>query len=194
MLDVLAIRQTSFIDHCERPKGVEWRCLLWGHLRIRLVGYDNNNQPEFVVLGTASGIKAQASAGDKFLADITILSRKPDDKVSSVRDLALGIVLLAVVQGAMGTLLYDVIKCRSICNSLLSSFHDGYYEFASRAAYQNSPMFITKASPTDGGLKHPLDVTPVGFSYRPLSTNTLRRLLSNLGNTVGFEKILNYSL
>jgi hypothetical protein len=83
LLDVLATRQTSFIDHSKRPKGVEGRRYLrWAHLSIRLVGYDND-QPVFVIVGAASGTKFQASAGDKFFTDFTISSRKPYDNVSS---------------------------------------------------------------------------------------------------------------
>lgn len=100
-LDMTETRSLSLLDDFARPKGELGRYLRWHMLKVRLVGYDHHQEPQFVVSAGASDSKFARRDGDKLSVDFSVGSLGYDTKASQ-RDLALGLVTLAAFTNAMG--------------------------------------------------------------------------------------------
>lgn len=100
-LDMTETRSLSLLDDFARPKGEVRRYLRWHMLKVRLVGYDHHQEPQFVVSAGASDSKFARRDGDKLSVDFSVGSLGYDTKASQ-RDLALGLVTLAAFTNAMG--------------------------------------------------------------------------------------------
>jgi hypothetical protein len=69
-LDLTVSRSLSLLDDFARPKGDVGRYLRWHMLKVRLVGYDHHQEPQFVVSASASGSKFARRDGDKLSVEI----------------------------------------------------------------------------------------------------------------------------
>ncbi|GAB5588187.1 hypothetical protein Unana1_03087 [Umbelopsis nana] len=183
--------KTSLLDLENRPREEAGRYLRWGHITIRFLGYTEEEAPEFLVLGVASATKYGRRAGNALFQDVVIGTRRPNANRSVARDLDGGIIALAILQGAMHGDLLRVIKEQSFGEQLLRSVSNPdvpEYDFECAHAYLDSPVFLMPAGPTDKGIKHHLDVTPVSPNFRPMTTCSILRLLKKVGKDSGIEQ------
>jgi hypothetical protein len=115
------IRQTSLLDNRRRPSGNFGRSLRWYDLQIAFAGYADDDQPEFSITGTASGTKHAQNHGNEQFYDFLIGKRKATDRLSSAKDVALGVVALAVFQGVMDPALQQLVYDKSFGLQLTES-------------------------------------------------------------------------
>ena len=104
------------------------------------------------MIGTASATKFGKRAGDALFQDFVIGIRKPNAQRSIARDLAFAIICLAILQEAMSDNLLKVFEDRNYGEQLLRSISNSSlpeYDFVCSTPFQNSPVFLMLAGPTD---------------------------------------------
>jgi hypothetical protein len=154
---------------------------------IELVGYEEDNEPIFVVTSTVSGSKFAARQGDEQFQDFSVQTRKATDKLSSIRDLGLGFVALSVLVGSMGPLLEKVIFDRTEGEKLLAQYPNQRYTFACLKEFELSPVFLNRGLNVKRKLKHSSDAVPNFKAFSPMTTSNARRWIRMCGTLAGFD-------
>lgn len=190
-LDVFGARRLSLIDDTKRDIAEEGRYMRWSYVHLRLCGYDED-EPEFVVFSTLSGTKHAGRKGDNQFQDFAVGTRKPNDELGSHRDLALGFIALAVLQGSMGPTLLQVIQEPSFGKQLLRTSSNGFHQFDCLKQFEDAAVFVDQRTEAFQ-VKHHSDKHPLGPLIHPLTTGSTALILERCGRAVGFNEKLNYS-
>ncbi|GAB5588851.1 hypothetical protein Unana1_03751 [Umbelopsis nana] len=156
---------------------------------LRLLEED---EPEFVVFSTLSGTKHAGRKGDKQFQDFAVGTRKPNDELGSHRDLALGFIALAVLQGSMGPTLLQVIQEPSFGKQLLRTCPNGFHQFDCLKQFEDAAVFVDQRTEAFQ-VEHHSDKHPLGPLIHPLTTGSTSLILERCGRAVGFNEKLNYS-
>lgn len=193
LLDVGGYRLNGLLDDRQRNEGVLGTFLRWQHLWIRFIGYDQNDEPEFVVIGGVPAAKFAGKHGDHHFQPFVYGIRKADDQLKTSRDVAFGLTALAIVQGAMGPRLLNVFEDKSFGHELLQSSRERFHDFRCLPEYRDSPVFIYRSGTSKNKLKHPKDVSPLGPDFRPMRTTPFVNNVIKLGNSIGFDQNVTYN-
>lgn len=185
--DLTGTRSLSLLDDFARPKGEVGRYLRWQMLKVRLVGYDDHQEPQFVVSASASGSKFARKDGDKLSVDFSVGSLSCDTKASQ-RDLALALVTLAAFTNAMGPNLPRAIMDKSYGDGLLKQSSNGYHEFSALPAFSDTPVFINHHCLHEKH-KHETDESPYNAHATPLNNRSFNRLMRASCDAAGYSEV-----
>jgi hypothetical protein len=186
--DLTGVRQESLIDDRARHQYRLGVYLRWHHVSIELVDYTSDNEPIFIVYGKAPPSKTGKAIPELGAMPFMMMSGGYNQEFSVDRDLAVGVVALAILQGSMGPNLMRAVFDHDFGRQLLNNSSDKRYKFTCRPDYNLSPVFI---KPTTRKCKHISDRTPLG-SYRPFNSQDFYHQLKAVGKLVGFQDALTY--